>query len=340
MSQRRAIQGLTLIELMVSLAIGSLLIVGAVTVYSQSRSTYRVSDTVARLQENARYALSIMEPDIQLAGFYGFSSRPDLFSFISGGSAGASVPGSGLRATSAMAVDIGQIDTPCETNFAVNLISTVQGTNNTFGLACVPTLPYREGTDTLTIRRASTQRMAPLAGRVQLISSRFDPSAYIFADGQLPAGATETPGKIEVRDVVVRTYYIARDTETPSRPGVPALRVKSLGEGPQFADEEVISGVEDLQVQLGIERGFDRDGDGFIDAYTGSAVRYVDPDNVPDGYQVVSVRLWLLMRAEQPEQGFVDGNEINYPGNAEARNDNFRRVLVSRTIQLRNSRTM
>src|SRR5687768_11852024 len=44
-AMKQRARGLTLIELMVSLAIGSLLIIGAVTVYSQSRTTYRVSDT-------------------------------------------------------------------------------------------------------------------------------------------------------------------------------------------------------------------------------------------------------------------------------------------------------
>ena len=77
---------LGLIELLVALAIGSVLIVGAVYVYSQSRSTYRVSDTVARLQEDARYAMSVIEPELQLAGYYGFSNSPDDFKFITGGS--------------------------------------------------------------------------------------------------------------------------------------------------------------------------------------------------------------------------------------------------------------
>jgi len=50
-------RGLSLVELMVALAIGSLLIAGAVYVYSQSRNTQRVSEAVARLQEKGRYVL-------------------------------------------------------------------------------------------------------------------------------------------------------------------------------------------------------------------------------------------------------------------------------------------
>jgi prepilin-type N-terminal cleavage/methylation domain-containing protein len=43
--------GLSLIELLVSLTIGSMLIVGAVAVYSQSRRVSTLNDTVARLQD-------------------------------------------------------------------------------------------------------------------------------------------------------------------------------------------------------------------------------------------------------------------------------------------------
>ena len=90
-------RGLSLIELLVALAIGSVLIVGAVYVYSQSRSTYRVNDTISRLQEDARYVLSVIEPDVQLAGYYGFSNMPDDFKYISGGSTSTYTTASGCE---------------------------------------------------------------------------------------------------------------------------------------------------------------------------------------------------------------------------------------------------
>ncbi|HET7608276.1 MAG TPA: prepilin-type N-terminal cleavage/methylation domain-containing protein, partial [Gammaproteobacteria bacterium] len=58
---RRAIAGLTLIELMVALAIGMFLMIGAITVFMQSRTTFRVNESVARLQENARFVLDTLE---------------------------------------------------------------------------------------------------------------------------------------------------------------------------------------------------------------------------------------------------------------------------------------
>jgi hypothetical protein len=46
------------------------------------------------------------------------------------------------------------------------------------------------------------------------------------------------------------------------------------------------------------------------------------------------------MRAEQPEVGFVDGRKYEYADRPSYQpNDGYRRLLISRTIQLRNSRS-
>ena len=64
-------RGLSLIELIVALGIGLFLIVGALTVYAQSRSTYGINESIARLQENGRYFFDVVEPDIRMAGYAG-----------------------------------------------------------------------------------------------------------------------------------------------------------------------------------------------------------------------------------------------------------------------------
>ena len=40
---------------------------------------------MARMQEKGRYAFSIIEPDIQLAGYYGFTNAYDDVQFMIGG---------------------------------------------------------------------------------------------------------------------------------------------------------------------------------------------------------------------------------------------------------------
>ncbi|MFO7278390.1 MAG: PilW family protein [Pseudomonadota bacterium] len=352
---RRA--GFSLVELMVAMAIGSLIVVGAVYVYSQTRTSYTLNETTARLQEEARYVLSLIEPDVQLAGYYGFTNSYADFQAEDGGSL---VPASQLQQEDPPFAALPASAQACGNNFAVDLMATVQGSNNGFqlgpgaalpgeGSGCAVATPVATA-DTLTIRRASTVATAPSANRLQLYVNRIKQSGHrIMTNGVAPGPVVA--GTQEVRDLVVRTYYVARDSE--GRPGVPALRMITLGPGPAFEDVEIMPGVEDLQVQFGIDTGdydndgvidLDADNNGIPDAPNGIATRYVNADStLLPGAQVVSVRLWLRLRADQPEGGFQDDRnyvyaDVNYtPAGAESA---FRRVLVSRTIQLRNARTL
>lgn len=68
---RRAVAGLSLIEVMVALLIGSLLLLGLVQVFSASRTAYQLSEGLARTQENARFAIDLLQRDIRMAGHFG-----------------------------------------------------------------------------------------------------------------------------------------------------------------------------------------------------------------------------------------------------------------------------
>lgn len=68
-------RGLTIIELMVSVAL-SLIVLSALTyVYVSSRGAYRSNEAVARVQENGRFAMDWLSREIRSAGFYGCVSR-------------------------------------------------------------------------------------------------------------------------------------------------------------------------------------------------------------------------------------------------------------------------
>src|SRR5690606_23281378 len=140
----------------------------------------------------------------------------------------------------------------------------------------------------------------------------------------------------------VHAYYVARGST--GQTDVPALRRKVLqggSSGPGIGDEEIMPGIEDLQVQFGIDPGEDDDGDGTPERYTGMAARYVHPDDpVLDTARIVAVRIWLRARADRRESGYTDDKTYRY-ADVEFRpagNDaSHRRALVSRTLQLRNA---
>jgi hypothetical protein len=93
-------------------------------------------------------------------------------------------------------------------------------------------------------------------------------------------------------------------------------------------DEEIMPGVEDLQLRWGV----DADGDGAAD-------RYVDPGPLPDDAHVVAVQLWVRVRALERDAHWLEPARLRYANldetlpEAERR---FRRTVVSRTVWLRN----
>jgi type IV pilus assembly protein PilW len=346
-SQRLASGGFTLVELMVALAIGSVVVASALALYAHGRSAYRVNERVARLQEQGRYALSVIEPDIELAGYYGFTNQAGVISLVRDG-ARASVVASAnalrqypLHAGDALPAPVSDLPAnahACGVNFAVDVMMPVQGSNDVFELgrgrvsACNPYQGRAQPrADTLTLRRGETQTSAAASGRIQLYAARLSSQStqLLFADGVAPGPVDADHG---IYNLLVRSYYVARDSV--GQRNFPALRVKSLtrsGAAASFDEDEVMPGVEDLQVQFGIA---DADGDG--------ATRYVNPDFVDlPRVRVVAVRVWLRLRADQPEVGFVDSRTYEYgnvtytPAGAEQQ---FRRVLMSRTVSVRNAR--
>jgi type IV pilus assembly protein PilW len=311
----RTAQGLSLIELMVALTIGALLLAGAVSVYMQSRNTYRTNDTASRMQEVGRYALDVISPDVRLAGYWGLTNRPD--SFTNGA---------------------GAVGNDCEANFTVNVAQPIQGRDATAtggtgygGFKCAiagggKTVPW---SDMLIVRRSTSDAKALEANRLQIQTNR--EIAALFSDGTRPAGFG-AGDQSETHNLMVNTYYVA---EMPAINGVRqfSLRRQTLVAGPSIQDEEVIAGVQDMQVQFGL----DVNGDGTVE-------RYVNPeDAIPAGARIATVQLWLLVVAEEREVGFRDTNREYKYANADQAgaefHDDRRRVLLSKTIQIRNAAT-
>ena len=68
---RKQSLGVSLIELMIALLIGSILLLGLVQVFDASRTAYQLSQGVARAQENGRFAMDYLQRDIRMLGHFG-----------------------------------------------------------------------------------------------------------------------------------------------------------------------------------------------------------------------------------------------------------------------------
>jgi type IV pilus assembly protein PilW len=316
---------MTLIELMVALAIGAFLMIGAITVFMQSRATFRVTEAVSRLQENARFALDAIEPDIRMAHYWGLTPRTYL---IQGRRAPTDAAGIGAHT--------------CGNNWNINLNEAVDGTNGNYTWACGANGTAAVNSDALVVRRASEDPVVALTANTLYIQSTRSQLGQIFAGTVVPAGYNATTSA--THRLIVNGYYV---DQTSSVAGMPSLRRKTLQNGGGIADEEILVGVENMQIQFGI----DTDVPGTAVAPNpnrGAVDRYVNPDDPmidpadaafnPDA-EILAVRVWLRLRAERVENGLVDATNYQYAGqNFGVFNDGFRRMVVSKTIYLRNAR--
>lgn len=70
-SQTSAARGFSLVELMVALLIGLIISIGVVQIFGATRATYQLDESLARAQENGRFALEFLHQDIRHAGYAG-----------------------------------------------------------------------------------------------------------------------------------------------------------------------------------------------------------------------------------------------------------------------------
>lgn len=63
------VSGFSLIELMIALAIGMFVVLGAIQVFLANQASLRLTDGLAKVQENGRFALELMSRDIRMAGY-------------------------------------------------------------------------------------------------------------------------------------------------------------------------------------------------------------------------------------------------------------------------------
>ena len=349
----RAQYGVTVLELLVAVVIGAVLIFGATQVYVDSRNNYTVNESVARLQETARYAMSVLEPDIQMSNYWGLVYGAEGIQGQANQSAGASSLG-------------GTTVQNCGNNYAQDLQTNIQGTNDSYSLGCqAANNNPMPNADTITIRRttvAKSDTTGTPSGPLRVCSTR---SAGVL----LTDSTTCSLAGGEFHDVIVDAYYVDKDSDQQT--GLPSLRrkyLRYLGGTLDFSDAEITPGIEDMQVQYGV------DTSGGLGVTSGAAVQYLDAgatlngllNNAVSPAQIVSVRIWLLVRAEQPEVGFTDARTYTYAdrtgtatnvtnsltvvadktksyqpskGTDTGPNDprHFRRVLIMKTIQLRNA---
>jgi type IV pilus assembly protein PilW len=318
----RFVRGFSLVETLGALAIGLFVVAVAITLYARAGAALRVLDAHARMHETARHILAVIEADVRMAGYYGLARTAENVS---------------IHTSFAFPDKCGG---PA---WVTDVERFVDGANNQYlGATNCAALSggAQAGSDVLVVRRASARpielssTVVPAAARdeVLLISTREAAQLFVATDigGVIPAGyaVAAAPGMgppSELRSLLVHAYYVSVDSSAGE--SVPALRRKTLTGGPGVGDEEIGTGVEDLQFHIGA----DVDGDGILDSF-------FDPGTLPAAAIPRCIRIWLRVRGVERSGTTAASAGISYADRTwPAVNDGYDRMLVTKTIQIRNS---
>jgi type IV pilus assembly protein PilW len=206
------------------------------------------------------------------------------------------------------------------------------------GYGCLPSATTPVG-DILVLRFAAPWRVGGITTPT-FQNNQFYLRSTLF-EGRLFLGSEEASNTISnpatrTSELVSRAYFIhdsPQNSKCPADGIVPSLYRLGLVNG-ALATEEVAYGVENFQVQYGLDT--DAPPDGSVDAYVNAGA----PADAMWG-QVISARIWILVRSECPETGYTNNNtyamgNINFTP-ADPANRGYRRQLFTSTVRLRNN---
>ena len=345
--------GFSLVELMVALTIG-LIILGAVSsLFVSSKQTYTTQDSLARLQENARFAMQFLIKDLRLAGYFGCISdiAPDsVYSSLNSSTAfayNAQVPLEGLYGTTwypsgtttlpsgivsgTDAIAIRKADPS-------NSISLNAEMPNTSAVLKVNSIAGLSDGDIIMISDCASADIMQITGL-----NSTDPHIVHNAGAGTPGNSGQQlskayspstgPGGTRVMQFKTSQYFIGTGVS-----GNPAL----FRQDNTAAPVELVEGIENLQILYGEYTTLppDPNRQNWVPSI------YREASAVSDWTKVVSVRIGILARTlddavtgqskefeKDTGQYDVDGdgtNELSNPG------DRYKRRVFQSVVQMRN----
>lgn len=318
-------QGFSLIEIMISLVIGTFLLGGVLQIFMHTRETNKMQENLSRMQENGRFTLDLLTQDIRMAGFRGCAALSTVVS--------------------------DPIPLPAFTT-ATEVTANNDTTNNWDSVACGPSSKCTIDTDVIHISFAeschgnlsadmtgisspiniSTNNTCSInSGDALLISSC--QTGDIFRSTSSGTTISHSPlNNIYTNNAATELFkyhaysYFIRESETGSSE-------KSLWRWDRAATAsssnpvELTEGIENMQVIY----GEDTDSDGVANYYVDADAAALNMANV------VSIRISLLMRSKDNNLTSI-ARGYDYMGSsiAATSGDKYLRRVFTSTIAVRN----
>jgi len=342
-------KGLTLIELMIALVLGLLLVAGTIQVFIANKQTNRVTEAHSRLQDNARFALEILSRDIRSAGYSGCRAIEKMNVQVVADapvpakmSAQTMITGTEGTSTAIVSATLGTVVTGTDTitiqrgtSCGATLTGNTGASNgniqvvypNSCNINAEDILMIADCEDAHIFRASNTPGTG---GGTQTIThvENFNDGTHLCIDNESVGSGTCGTGNAklynydaELFTFTAVTYFIRNGTN-----GTPALWSFDLttdGATPL----ELVEGIENLQVEYGVDDG----DDDIVDRYENAKTI----DDATEWDKVISARISIL--AQTTDANLTTANQtLTYNGaSITIPNGRLARVFTS-TIGIRN----
>ena len=297
----RKSRGLSLIELMVSMAITLILLLAIVNVYVASKETYRVREDFSKLQELGRQTLEVLTGSIIMADHWGGNPYGD----VSVGSTTVTA-GSGT-------CDAAWIQNVSQPIIGVDGASTTSGLGAGVFASCVPNSEYVPNTDVLVVRYSEGEihtdaEVDATNSKGLFIRSEVESRGVLFSGGTSGAATGTGVGTSSTLDATrnypykIEAFFVRNCSDTPCSDGIPTLSRLTMNED-KLEVEPLADGIEQIQYQYGIDTDADAVADQFINA-----------GSVANWDQVVAIRVDMIIRSATQDHSVSDTTTYNLAG--------------------------
>lgn len=320
-------QGLSLIELMISLLITMLILAGSVVAFVSLKKTYILTQQLAYMQENAQWVWAVLSTELWHAGYMGGCHRRRMKKSLhhSEGTAGdmiSWVPLTGYAANEQFPVAFEAKRWDHGTSEAM-VIRRVKADKH-FMIVSPPGAMLKTVPDYDFLAKMALVAVSADCAHMAWFHM---PATHKIPDaiGTYPVGSQLLPLK-------TTGFYIKPSTFDPE---TPALAMTFLEENGQFMTEDLVVGIEDLRMIYGVDTTVGVP-DGMVNRYV--KANHIMTDIAPAASdwvgwdRVVSVQIDMVLRSRDPVLSVNKSMQLL----GVAYHDQYLRQQVSATIQLRN----
>ncbi len=313
-------RGFSLIELFIALAIGVALFAGVMVIFVNMKTTTTETSGLGELQENGRFALSILTDDLMRQDFWGdYTGTFDLASLNSVVQAAPSneCTGDGIN-NGTFPIAAGHFRT---------LWGQTVTQDDPMGCFSA-SAKAKKGSDLIQIKRVVSEPMtvAPVGNYYLTTNISY---GNIFAGGTIP-----TISNSQTWEYQHHVYYVTEQTQ--GNISVPVLMKGRLTNSMTFSP--MIDGIEMIRFMYGVDTDTDVDDKGIVNAF-------ISADNMTSALwdnssnsKIIAVKVYVLARSILPDNKYTNTNTYLLGDLSYSPNDNYRRMLFTSTVTLFNAR--